>query len=1082
MNTQILLPGGKDFDGTDYIYVYGNGTPNENGIELLEAINKANSDYYGTIGSPGAPGKIQKVVIGPGRYNFTGKDRIDLYLNQVNLRSLTGERDVFLSRNNNGLNRTLYAFDINQTDNPAAVQNDYQLALDQIQINYPNYSLTIPQKDISFSDGSFIGYMDFYQGGKCNLFRIFPDGTYTTNILNNFFAVWSCRVVNDQLFMQFSQTPLGTQRLIKIDGSLNVDGSFSNPQINSGIQDMIQPGGIGTSIYIVGQFTTVSGFSRGRYAKLNSNGSIDLTFNSSIGANNSVMTATYNPANNTLMIGGWFNQINGISRQSFAYIDVTTGADITSSINASFSINNAVLRIEYDLNTGYTLLFGNFWIINGNGVNSRTARINSAGVYVDQLFNGNYVGQNWDSMYCNPSESSILKIQNQSGNNIFIGANVNQGNFFQWDIVGNNYISTTPFIFTSSLTFVNSIQFYPINQTFAIAVGFSFSFALIPLLAVTNGQISPNLNDDDNTICGIYIDPSQGCLQVQNGTGLSIKNYYGAIYGENELSGDNTDSTFADLKLNNCNIPTFGVGNGNINALNSSINNQVSSKTIVAIGSSSNRLIFATNTTFNNFYYDSNNFFSNAGLDLNFENCKLFNSFSFFTASNQYGYHSYVNRVKAKNTEFYSCFMDTYSPQIELDGCKLTDSFRIGSIDRYDSLFTWYGVMWKVSNCNFGYNCFTIDVQGGDTTEINDTYGSYGPTLNIIDFNNIVCEDYAYSAIPEFKLFLGSYNPNGIVMFNNINGAYGGSARNMPLCLDVEWGTNTISFGLNNITYQNCNIDTRNGSAASIFCVSQHYKNQTFGLFIEFRNINFINCQNIYEYNNVIIEDAFYIGTSKNFVDPLNVSLININFETCKVQARSAFISDATNFRTSYDFLTFNNCIAEQANNAFISKISDVIDTRIREEIIFKNCRAKNARAFFNDYNTGDIRFDRSISFINCEANQGFLSFSNFMWNNNAFIEAINCRVTEGYSFGKNIQFLYGTFRYCHGSYASFGSSFFNGGNFFTTMIGSILYCTGFALFGTDTNGALQSGGIAEFNSTGGSANSVSWIISNYNT
>ncbi|HEB68496.1 MAG TPA: hypothetical protein ENI88_02625, partial [Desulfobulbus sp.] len=82
-------------------------------------------------------------------------------------------------------------------------------------------------------------------------------------------------------------------------------------------------------ILIGGSFTGVNGVGRNRIARLNADGSLDLTFNPGTGADNDVGAITVQGSK--ILIGGHFTSINGIARNYIARLNrdgsVDTGFD-----------------------------------------------------------------------------------------------------------------------------------------------------------------------------------------------------------------------------------------------------------------------------------------------------------------------------------------------------------------------------------------------------------------------------------------------------------------------------------------------------------------------------------------------------------------------------------------------------------------------------------------------------------------------------------------------------------------------------------------------------------------------------------
>jgi hypothetical protein len=73
------------------------------------------------------------------------------------------------------------------------------------------------------------------------------------------------------------------------------------------------------SVIIGGDFTTINGTNRFRYARLLSNGALDSTFNSTAGANSTVYTLAIQP-DQDVIIGGAFTMVDGLPRGGVARI------------------------------------------------------------------------------------------------------------------------------------------------------------------------------------------------------------------------------------------------------------------------------------------------------------------------------------------------------------------------------------------------------------------------------------------------------------------------------------------------------------------------------------------------------------------------------------------------------------------------------------------------------------------------------------------------------------------------------------------------------------------------------------------
>ena len=129
---------------------------------------------------------------------------------------------------------------------------------------------------------------------------------------------------------------VGGSSLMKLSG---IDGSpivgFSSPATNGTIQ-VVRAIGNGQA-FIGGTFSTVLGFQTGSLAKINSNGSVDLTFNQNqLGANSTVYDILPLP-NSQVAIVGMFNAYNGITRQKIARLNADGSLDQTFPDNPSLS-------------------------------------------------------------------------------------------------------------------------------------------------------------------------------------------------------------------------------------------------------------------------------------------------------------------------------------------------------------------------------------------------------------------------------------------------------------------------------------------------------------------------------------------------------------------------------------------------------------------------------------------------------------------------------------------------------------------------------------------------------------------------
>jgi uncharacterized delta-60 repeat protein len=144
---------------------------------------------------------------------------------------------------------------------------------------------------------------------------------------------------------------------------LNADGSLDvsfNP--GAGV-DGNGPGSIAVQsdgkVLIGGNFTAVNGADRNRIARLNANGSLDSSFNAGTGANDFVRSIALQPDGNVL-IGGGFLAINGVLRPYMARLigdSPWPSLSITRSnafVIVSWITNNAGYQLQERTNVSLT--------------------------------------------------------------------------------------------------------------------------------------------------------------------------------------------------------------------------------------------------------------------------------------------------------------------------------------------------------------------------------------------------------------------------------------------------------------------------------------------------------------------------------------------------------------------------------------------------------------------------------------------------------------------------------------------------------------------------------------------------------
>lgn len=243
------------------------------------------------------------------------------------------------------------------------------------------------------SDGKIIigGNFTTYNGTTRNsIARINIDGTldasFTPQTIANTFKILSISILNDGKIIIGGNFITSNGNLITDITRFNSNGTI-DLTFNSGLESTsifigttsIQSDG---KIIIGGTFTTFNGTGRNRIARLNSNGNLDLTFNPGSGTNGTIET-TQIQSDGKIIIGGNFTIYNGFIRSKIARLNVDGTFD--STLNIGTGANDTVYTTSIQ-NDGKIILGGIFTSFNGTSTNNHIARINSNGT-LDGSFN-----------------------------------------------------------------------------------------------------------------------------------------------------------------------------------------------------------------------------------------------------------------------------------------------------------------------------------------------------------------------------------------------------------------------------------------------------------------------------------------------------------------------------------------------------------------------------------------------------------------------------------------------------------------------------------------------------------------------
>lgn len=203
---------------------------------------------------------------------------------------------------------------------------------------------------------------------------------------------------------------------------LNSDGSLDTTfDIGTGTNGLVTSIAVQQNgkIIIVGQFTSVNNVTVNRIAQLRANGTLEESFIHGQGANSTVSVVLAQP-DDKFIIGGIFIDINGVEQNRITRLNADGSLDIT--FNPGMGANSGVSAIAIQLD-GKILIGGNFTSYDGIPRN-RIARLNADGS-LDTSFDPGTGASN-----------GINAIAIQPDGNILIG-----GGFTSYNGIGRNRIA-----------------------------------------------------------------------------------------------------------------------------------------------------------------------------------------------------------------------------------------------------------------------------------------------------------------------------------------------------------------------------------------------------------------------------------------------------------------------------------------------------------------------------------------------------------------------------------------------------------------------------------------------------------------
>lgn len=337
----------------------------------------------------------------------------------------------------------------------------------------------------------------------------------------------------------------GTSRnsIARINPDETLDLSFNPGSGANGLIKVIKLSPTG-KIFIGGDFTEYNGVSRNRIALLNSDGSLDTSFNPQSGCN-AIIEALAAQSDGKVVVGGKFTQCNGSVAGGIARLNsdgsrdssfIATGADPTY-FNGPPMVHELLLQPD-----GKIIVGGTFYSFNSLSRRSIT-RLNT-----DGSTDGSFLGTGFSS-------GSVLTLALAPDNKIYVGG---------WQV---DYISRLNADGTNDTSFTRPNMSGAIND---ISVQQDSKIVLVGLININNDpQNIARLNSNgtiDNTFLTQGFDANSTCSAIAPSGKIIVGGYFLTYNGapRNFIASINSDGS-ADPLFN------IGIQTGADSAIQSSI-------------------------------------------------------------------------------------------------------------------------------------------------------------------------------------------------------------------------------------------------------------------------------------------------------------------------------------------------------------------------------------------------------------------------------------------------------------------------------------------------------------------------------
>ncbi|UOQ64625.1 delta-60 repeat domain-containing protein [Hymenobacter volaticus] len=184
------------------------------------------------------------------------------------------------------------------------------------------------------------------------------------------------KVLAGGYFATYNGVPRNRLVRLNTDGSLDPSFQTGTGFVDGVISLALQPDG---KVLVGGFFTSYNGTRRNRIARLNADGSLDPTFDAGTRIGNGGVLSLALQPDGKVLLGGFFNDNNGTSPTPNSIVRLNADGTLDPSFSIGRGFNNGVRAVALQPD-GKVLVGGFFTSYNGNAC-KRVARINPDGSF-----------------------------------------------------------------------------------------------------------------------------------------------------------------------------------------------------------------------------------------------------------------------------------------------------------------------------------------------------------------------------------------------------------------------------------------------------------------------------------------------------------------------------------------------------------------------------------------------------------------------------------------------------------------------------------------------------------------------------